>query len=226
MEDLKKIDGISKNVQEKEKIETEKKEENEKSNIIKEKRNKKVKFMIVATIIIIFTLSLCICFVLGKFGEEDIPNLKEILVQEEDLEIEKETELSLFENEKYNWRKIIFPSSKGVYKFSVKNISKNDIIYKIKFWEAMNAHINMKYKLKLDNVYIKGNENEYVSLDELNQEDIILKKDSVNVFTLEWCWIDDVKDNIQFVNKDQRQYYTFHLRVVASPYVKRPNNVF
>ena len=52
---------------------------------------------------------------------------------------EKETELSLFENEKYNWRKIIFPSSKGAYKFSVKklqfiysNINQDSIMVLIK----------------------------------------------------------------------------------------------
>ena len=50
----------------------------------------------------------------------------------------------------------------------------------------MKHFVNMKYKLKMDNIYIKGNADNYVTLDELNLNDIVVLKDSINIFTLEW----------------------------------------
>lgn len=35
----------------------------------------------------------------------------------------------------------------------------------------MKHFVNMKYKLKMDNIYIKGNADNYVTLDELNLND-------------------------------------------------------
>lgn len=55
----------------------------------------------------------------------------------------------------------------------------------------MKHFVNMKYKLKMDNIYIKGNADNYVTLDELNLNDIVVLKDSINIFTLEWYWKDD-----------------------------------
>ncbi len=55
----------------------------------------------------------------------------------------------------------------------------------------MKHFVNMKYKLKMDNIYIKGNADNYVTLDELNLNDIVVLKDSINIFTLEWYWEDD-----------------------------------
>ena len=38
----------------------------------------------------------------------------------------------------------------------------------------MKHFVNMKYKLKMDNIYIKGNADNYVTLDELNLNDIVI----------------------------------------------------
>ena len=46
----------------------------------------------------------------------------------------------------------------------------------------------MKYRLKIDNVYIRGNTEDFIDIDNLDISDIIVLKDSINIFTLEWYW--------------------------------------
>ena len=84
----------------------------------------------------------------------------------------------------------------------------------------MEHHINMKYKLKIDNIYIVGDKDTYMGIDELSIADIIVLKDSINVFTLEWYWEDDdIKDTVVGSQKEN-QYYTLNLGIHAKEYIK------
>jgi len=83
----------------------------------------------------------------------------------------------------------------------------------------MDYSINMKYRLKIDNVYIKGNKDTYVGIEELSVQDIIVLKDSTNIFTLEWYWEDDdVNDTIVGSQKTDEQY-KLNIKIEANAYV-------
>ena len=129
--------------------------------------------------------------------------------------------LDTFKNEKFDGEKKIAPNSKGTYQFYIKNISKSDVKYDIKFTDEMNHFVNMKYKLKMDNIYIKGNADNYVTLDELNLDDIMVLKDSLNIFTLEWYWEDDDELDTYIGGKSEEdRYYKLNLEINSKEYKK------
>lgn len=186
-----------------------------------QKRDKTQK-IILLIIIIILLLFWGLGYRLGKIGYQEVSttptgndNIKLIKVTDEDIEITKNTELNIFENVKFDGKKIIAPNSQGEYTFCIKNIAEKNITYDIDFADQMTLPVNMKYKLKIDNIYIAGNQDTYIGINELDIQDIIVLKDSINVFTLEWYWEDnDVNDTIVGSQKDN-QYYTLNLGIQA-----------
>lgn len=174
--------------------------------------------------ILLLTLS-GTCFIslmgykLGKIGVADeMP-----VFSPEDVEIIKVTDdngmiinnvnLNIFNNEKFNNESMIAPRSYGKYHFYVSNVSNKRVKYDVDFTDKMTNKINMKYKLKIDGVYIRGNENEYISINELNIDDINLMKESVNSFVLEWYWEDDDINDAYIGELKEKQYYTLNLKV-------------
>ena len=187
------------------------------------KKNTKNKVIIVLLIIIIILLLLFfgIGYKMGKIGfgykqasAEPSQDLSDtILIKENDMKEVTDNKLNIFKNEKFNGKSMIAPKSYGKYQFYVANISKKDVKYSMKFSDDMKKIVNMKYKLKIDNVYIRGNSENYITLDNLDVDEIIVLKDSTNIFTLEWYWEDnDSLDTIVGSEKDT-QYYKLNLQL-------------
>ncbi len=187
------------------------------------KKNTKNKVIIVLLIIIIILLLLffLIGYKMGKIGfgykqasAEPSQDLSDtILIKENDMKEVTDNKLNIFKNEKFNGKSMIAPKSYGKYQFYVANISKKDVKYSMKFSDDMKKIVNMKYKLKIDNVYIRGNSENYITLDNLDVDEIIVLKDSTNIFTLEWYWEDnDSLDTIVGSEKDT-QYYKLNLQL-------------
>ena len=184
-----------------------------------------------------------LCFKLGKIGyqdkiststipgiidnsdkENDYTNSEDIIevieIVNGDVGYIKDAQLNIFKNIKFDGKKIIDPGSNGVYKFAIKNLTGQNITYDINWADSMTNPINMKYKLKIDNVYIRGNQSNYANIELLDTEDIIVVKDSINVFTLEWYWEhDDIKDTYVGSQKTD-QYYTLDLKIAAQLYTE------
>ena len=183
------------------------------------KKIRKVRILSAIVVIIVILISY-IVWVMGKIGfiawEGD-----SIELTEADLKIMRDTELDIFNNVKLNKKNLIAPSSKGEYRFNVKNHSNYNIIYNIRFSDMMTNYINMKYRLKLDNVYIKGNKNEYVDISQLDLESVIIAKNSTNVYTLEWIWEDNDETDTKIGSMKQDQYYMFRIQILADIYDKR-----
>ncbi len=199
---------------------------NKKSNEELEDENKRKKRTIIILIIIIIILLLLLFFLgfrVGKIGYSNecaVPvfgeKIKSIKVSDNKQEIDKNTPLDIFSNVKFDNKKIIAPGSYGSYDFMIKNTGLSKLSYDIEFKDIMDNPVNMKYRLKIDNVYIKGNEKEYVTLDELNTKNIKVMENSNNVFTLEWLWEhDDYNDTYTGSLKDN-QYYTLNVYVTLS----------
>lgn len=177
--------------------------------------NKSVAFLIVFIILLVLT----ICFRISSIGFNSLEawEVDKIELTEENLQILNDTKLNIFNGLANNK---IAPKSKGTYKFSVKNKSKYDMIYNIKFEDDMKSFINMKYRLKMDNIYVKGNTDKYVSIDELDLDSIIVPKESINIYTLEWCWEDDDKNDTKVGTMKQDQYYYFKMQITSNIYEK------
>lgn len=179
-----------------------------------------LKKIIYILIIIIIILILLLVWKIGRIGIDERPTSGKsytdgIVVTEDDIGIEKNTKLNIFNNEKFEGEKIIAPHSQGTYKFYIKNKSNRDINYNIKFSDEMKKFVNMKYRLKIDNIYIRGNEEGYTTIENLDVNNITVPKDSINVFTLEWYWEDNDELDTK-VGTSEERYYTINLKIEAS----------
>lgn len=194
----------------------------------KSEKQNKTKNKIIIILIIIILLLLCVLgYRIGKIGytvkETTGPvgttgtdeNIDAIRITSEGITWGEDTRLNIFNNEKFNDEKIIAPRSSGTYKFYVKNELKDNINYTINVLDDMSNFVNMKYKLKLNNVYVCGNENTYVTIDELNLDDIILTQDSTSLYTLEWYWDDDDERDTYIGSLKTDEYYTLGLKINA-----------
>ena len=79
----------------------------------------------------------------------------------------------------------------------------------------------MKYKLKIDNIYIVGDENHYATIDQMQVKDITVIDGSNNIFTIEWYWEDDDARDVIVGMAEGTQYYTLNLSIDAREYVEQ-----
>lgn len=198
----------------------------------KKKKDRLIKIILIIIIILLLLIFWLLGYRMGKIGygvkevvsNPDVPvddGVTTIKVMQDDIKITKDTKLDIFNNSKFNGEKIIAPKSNGTYQFCVSNEVENDIIYNIKFFDKMKNYVNMKYRLKIDNIYIRGNEDKYVGIDELSVDNITVLKDSNNIFTLEWYWEDNDKEDTYVGSQEDTQYYTLELEINADILDKR-----
>lgn len=102
--------------------------------------------------------------------------------------------LNIFSNPAYDFEQKIAPESSNGYEFLVKNNTKYNVVYSIKFIEKNEYNINLKYRLKKGTEYIVGNEETWVSYSELNQINKKLKINNVDEYYLEWKWVSSNND--------------------------------
>lgn len=207
---------------------------NDKDELIEEyerklKRDRWQKIVLIIIIIILLLLWI-LCWRLGKIGynTESLPSdpvfneqLPIIRVSDDETEISDNTDLNIFANAKYNGESKIAPKSSGEYKFVIENIADETISYDIEFKDIMSNPVNMKYKLKIDNVYIRGDEETYIDIENLSVEDIVVLEDSNNIFTLEWYWEDDDKADTYVGSLKSDEYYTLKLMIQANVYERK-----
>lgn len=191
------------------------------------KNTKRKRFLIIILLIFILLLIFLLGYRVGKIGynqaiadqdENSINNV--ITITENDMQEIKNNQLNIFNNEKFNNEKIISPHSKGTYQFFIQNKTNSDVTYNIKFSDEMKMIVNMKYKLKMDNIYIKGNLDNYVDLKELDLNNIVVLKNSTNIYTLEWYWEDDDELDTNIGKQDDDNYYKINLNIESSEYKK------
>lgn len=187
----------------------------------KKKRDRNIKFALLI-IIIILLLILCILIErLGKIGTIETYSYSQIIVSDEDLLITKDTQLDIFNNEKFDYEKMIAPGSYGDYTFYVTNKSTEDLTYDMIFSDIMTDPVNMMYKLKINNVYILGNSKEYVDISNLNVSDIVIMAKSTDMFTIEWCWVHNDEEDTEtgiLSTEESREYYTLNLGIYVKSY--------
>ncbi len=185
---------------------------------------KKYTKIIILILIILMILMFWLGYRIGRIGyketvaginnEEENTTVLEII--ENDMYGIKDNQLNIFKNQEFNYRKIIAPRSKGTYKFAIKNKTENDLIYNISFDDEENKLINMKYKLKFENVYMKGDKEKYVPIEEINMNDIIIMKNSIQLYTLEWCWEDNDKVDTVIGSMSENQYYQLNVKIQSN----------
>lgn len=203
---------------------------------LKQKRDKKEKIVLIIIIIFLLLLLLAI-FKLGKIGYDPNENIcinqsseekqnqdddddekdktNQIIIKDNKGPIKMNSILDIFNNFKFENQKIIAPGSYGEYHFSIINDTNSKIVYSIKFDDIMTNKVNMKYRLKLDNSYLKGDNISYVSIEQLNISNIIALEKSNNLYTLEWYWEDDDPNDNYVGSQIEEQKYTLNVEINA-----------
>ena len=192
-------------------------------NILKEEKKKRKKLMIIILILIILLL---LCFSLyllgykiGKTGsvETTTTSLDPVLqVTQNNIDFGLIEDLDIFANKQYNNEKIIYPTAQGSYKFKIENVTGSNITYNILLSEENPLKFNLKYRLKMDNVYIIGNENTWVDINDFNIYDVVVTDKSENTYTIEWLWAE--ADNDTSIGETQNAKYKLKLNVAAKYY--------
>ncbi len=192
------------------------------NEINKSERKNRIFIIIIVLLILILLASCLLGYKLGKIGYSSIntsetmeSDIDLIRITDKDGVTWKNNELQVFKNVNYNGEKIIAPHSSGIYKFYVKNETENNIAYNIRLVDEMSHFVNMKYKLKIDNVYICGNTSNYVKIDKMNIENIVLMKNSTTLYSLEWCWEDNDKLDTYIGGLKTDEYYTLRFNIQA-----------
>ena len=127
--------------------------------------------------------------------EETANNEDKIIVHDEDGLKLNEAPLKIFEHKSYHIKNdVIAPGSENSYQFVIRNNNEFAIIYDLEIKETNKYGINMKFRLKQNEKYILGNDNKWVSAEELRQSEVILANDSYNVYTLDWKWFESEND--------------------------------
>lgn len=192
----------------------------EKEKKEKKEKNKKL-ILIVLLLIIIILLFFIISHIIGKVGYVDTSAETHDIIEvtQNDIGWDMLEELNIFRNYKYDNKNIIAPNSRGYYLFFVKNVTNQNVIYDLQLREINKYGINMKYKLKLENVYVAGNEEKWVDLEDVNLENIIVMPGSANFYTLEWCWVNDDEHDAKIGFLDYADY-TLRIKIGAQIYDK------
>lgn len=125
---------------------------------------------------------------------EDDDENKVIVYDENNQEINT-APLKIFEHKSYYTKSdVIAPGTENTYQFIIRNNNEFAIIYDFIINETNEFNINMKFRLKQNGEYIFGNDDTWVTAEELKQSEVVLANDSYNVYTLDWKWFESEND--------------------------------
>lgn len=188
-------------------------------------KNKKIKKRIILIVFIVF-LSICLIlsiYLLGyKVGTIGVSadlskQLDVVKITPNSVDWKASDKLRIFNNPSLVNNNLIAPNSNGTYKFIVQNESTENIRYNISFIEENKHDINMKFRLKIDNIYVVGNEDKWVDVSEMNLEDVLITASSKTMYTIDWHW-QEAENDTQI---GQEEYSEYQLNVSFTPYVER-----
>lgn len=161
------------------------------------KRNKWIYIIYIVLLSIILLLLLNMFIFKNKNNKEKIEtgniDIFEIKCNKENCQnnnqIEKSTwksnnTLRIISNPMYQIDNTISNLYTNAYVFKIKNNTNYKVNYSINFIE--NTNMNIKYRLKRENKYILGNENNWVSYKELDIYNQKLDNSSIDTYYLEW----------------------------------------
>lgn len=184
-------------------------------NAINEKYTKRWKILIWSIIVIFIILTVIVAYILNVFNMAiyNPYETKIINVTSEDKDWYKNENINLFEYLNDRGEKIIWPGQSGKYTFIIQNSTSQPIYYKFNMQDKNEENINMKYRLKMNNVYVIGSEKNWVSIDEMKLDNIYVLKDSAELYTLEWKW--EETDNDTKIAKEGLATYTVYIDIYS-----------
>lgn len=103
--------------------------------------------------------------------------------------------LNIFTNPAFEYTNKIAPGSTNIYKFVVHNSCNTNIKYILEMYEESEHDLNMKYRLKNENSYVIGSDENWVTAKELKTKFKELTMGFSDKYSLEWKWEYDENKN-------------------------------
>ena len=182
---------------------------------INEIYSRRWKLLLLSTFFIFVILTLIVIYIL-KINNMSIYNpyeTKIINITSELKDWYANENINLFKRVNGNGEKVIFPGDSGDYEFILRNTNSVPVFYSMKISEDNKDNINMKYRLKLNNVYIIGDENTYESIDKINLEEIKILENAKSLYTLEWKW--ETAENDADIVKEGLATYRIYIDIYS-----------
>ena len=180
---------------------------------LNEKYAKRWNFIIFSLIFMFVVLSLLVAHIIGAHGVENPYETKIIQVSSEAKEWHQNDNINLFKTRNRKGEKVIWPGQSGSYDFVVQNNNNDPITYQLSLDEANRDNINMKYRLKLNNVYVVGYEKTYESIDKVKLDNVTILGKGKSLFTLEWTW--EKADNDAKIVREGLATYRIYIDVYS-----------
>ena len=164
-----------------------------------------------------FQVSISESYNLGEEKTSDETN--SLVVYDKDTQYTNKTKLKIFENKSYFVRDDkIAPGSENSYQFIVRNNNDFAITYSFEMQEDNQYGINIKYRLKCNGEYIIGNDDRWVTADELSQKNINIPNKSYNTYTLDWKWFEGDNKTDTEIGKNIDANYSLNIEFFANRY--------
>lgn len=132
------------------------------------------------------------------------------------------TTVDIFDDPWLGGKKIIYPGRQSVYSFYISNSNSFSYTCALTFEHENLSNINMKYRLKIAGVLVTGYDEEWMTMEELNQyinlHHIYVSANSQLYCELEWKWEDSDSDTQLGIEG----LATYTLRFTFSDFVKAP----
>lgn len=119
--------------------------------------------------------------------------------------------LKIFTNPAFQYTNKIAPGSSNSYYFSVHNSTNQDLKYYISMFEQTEYKVNLKYRLRRNNMYVVGDENTWVSANKVITDYSVINKGATDSYILDWKWFDD-DANDTIAGKNMSSEYKLNIR--------------
>ena len=150
---------------------------------------------------------------LPEFDEDkDFKVLGRLFVSDKNGDYLFQQNLRIFENAAYEFENKIAPGVSNSYQFVIHNNSNINVKYKILMYEESEYKINMKYRLKKNNQYIIGDNDNWVTFEELQTEYSKLNINESDNYSLDWKWFDD-DENDNIAGKNMTSEFNLNIRI-------------
>lgn len=169
--------------------------------------------LIAALLVLIILMStITAAFYLTSSSSTDYPPTL-FVVDEGDNDWSHTENIPVFFNDQFG-DNVIAPGQSGKYAFRFINYNHDQLDFSIEFSCENEYNIDLIYRLKRDGLYVCGDEDHYVTIDELNLYGMTIQPHGdPTVFELEWYWRDN--DEIDTIAGENQAQYYLHITITA-----------
>ena len=120
--------------------------------------------------------------------------------------------MNIFNNAAFQYTNKIAPGVSNTYHFVVHNSSNMNLKYYIEMYEDSEYKVNLKYRLKRKNSYVIGDDQTWVTAQELKTAFENIADSSSDSYSLDWKWFDDDNLSDTIAGENMKSLYKLNVR--------------